>query len=83
MKWEEWNLLTGFLFMVLREVTTGSRVGRAGGKAESSSSAAILGWASGRLGSQGRKAVLSTSINMLTSTYTAANPAGKLRLSKG
>ncbi|ELK31390.1 Zinc finger protein ZFPM1 [Myotis davidii] len=78
MKWEGWNLLTGLLFMVLREVTTGSRVGRAGGKAESSSSAAVLGWASGCLGSQGRKAVLSTSINLLTSTYTAANPADEL-----
>lgn len=32
MKWEEWDLLTGLLFMLLREVTTGSRVGQSWGQ---------------------------------------------------
>lgn len=47
MKQEEWNLLTGLLFMLLRKATMGSSGTELGAKPESSNSAAALGWAPG------------------------------------
>lgn len=81
MKWEEWNLLTGLLFMLMREVTTSLGWDRVGDKVENSNSATGLGWSPALLGSQRRKAMLPTSVNMLASIHTVANPARKLRLS--